>query len=74
MYKNTQKFRASIYVDIFIDYGENEDIKEYDLEKLREAARKKADELQDKIPNSYVGGIGTMQEIMQGIYENKDFI
>lgn len=44
-----RRFRASIYVDIFIP--------ETDLEKDREEARKQVEEYSSQIPNSYVGGV-----------------
>lgn len=59
---NTRKFRCSIYVDIFIDdpaYTEAD----------REAARKIIEDLSSNIPNSYVGGVATMEELMDNKVE-----
>jgi len=47
---NETRFRASIYVDIFVESMG-------DLEKEREEARKQVEEFADKIPNSYVGDV-----------------
>ena len=45
-----RRFRASIYVDLFVRETGN-------LEKDREAARIKVDEMAHNIPNSYVGNV-----------------
>ena len=55
------KFRCSIYVDFFI-----QDIADQGLEACREKAQEKADKMSLDIPNSYIGGLGTMDEIMNG--------
>ena len=52
-----RKFRCSIYVDIFIDNP-------IELEIDRDEARRQAEEIRDSIPNSYVGGVATMDEIL----------
>jgi formiminotetrahydrofolate cyclodeaminase len=49
-----RKFRASIYVDIWVPQTD-------DKEKDREEALKQAEEFAAKIPNSYVGGAATFQ-------------
>jgi hypothetical protein len=46
-----RRFRASIYVDLFVLRTEN---KEYD----RKVALQKVEEISKGIPNSYVGGVG----------------
>ena len=53
----SRRFRCSIYVDIFLDKPQ---FNEHD----REYAMKKAEELRENIPNSYVGGAATMDEIL----------
>ena len=44
------RFRASIYVDIFIPETDT-------IEQARKRAKLKADEISESIPNSYVGGV-----------------
>ena len=46
-----RRFRASIYVDVFVPETD-------DLEHDRELAKKEVEEIQENIPNSYIGGIG----------------
>lgn len=45
-----RRFRASIYVDIFIPETDT-------IEQARKRAKLKADEISESIPNSYVGGV-----------------
>ncbi len=75
------KFRASIYIDIFIEeqckycgevpYWWN-DFKCTNpaghelagLENLRKKAQDEVEEIGNNIPNSYIGGVATMDEIL----------
>lgn len=45
-----RRFRASIYIDIFVPETDN-------LEADREAAKIEAEEIAVHIPNSYIGGV-----------------
>jgi hypothetical protein len=47
-----RRFRASIYVDVFVPETD-------DLEADREAATKEMEEYARNIPNSYVGGVAS---------------
>ena len=49
--RGERRFRASIYVNIFVPETD-------DLEHDRELAKKEVKEIQENIPNSYIGGIG----------------
>lgn len=46
-----RRFRASIYVDVFVPETD-------DLEHDREMAKLEVEEYQEQIPNSYIGGVG----------------
>ena len=48
--KDARRFRASIYVDVFVPETD-------DLEKDREEARKKIEEYREYVPNSFIGGV-----------------
>jgi len=45
-----RRFRASIYVDVWVPETDN-------LEDDRAKATEQVNEFQDKIPNSYIGGV-----------------
>jgi hypothetical protein len=49
-----RRFRASIYLDIFVPETDN-------LEEDREKAKVEAEEIARSIPNSYVGGVAAIQ-------------
>ena len=52
--RNSRRFRASIYVDVFVPETNN-------LEDDREEARNKVEEYREEVPNSYIGGVALYQ-------------
>lgn len=72
-----KRFRASIYLDVFVDVGEV-----YDLETMRDQAEQEVERIVDilSLPsehsievineinfnNPYIGGVATIDEIMTG--------
>lgn len=48
--REDRRFRSSIYVDVFVPQSD-------DLEYDREVAKQQVEEIQENIPNSYIGGI-----------------
>jgi len=52
--KRERRFRASIYVDVWVIETDN-------IENDREVARKEVEEYQKEIPNSYIGNIGAFK-------------
>ena len=49
-----RRFRASIYVDVWVKQTDN-------LEEDRKKAEEQVREFQEQIPNSYVGGVALYQ-------------
>jgi len=60
-----QKFRASIYLDLFVDLPQDFTSFKKVIDEAREAARLEAQELADRLPNAYVGGVATVEELMR---------
>lgn len=66
-----QKFRASVYIDVWIDPEKETDDADAmpelkSMDEMRAEAEAEVEEMITLIPNKYIGGVATMSELMGG--------